>query len=490
MLGDILAASQQLRPPFCAGGTLGPLAVRLALAGAGEAAAEARVVEFPGCGAEGERDLEALLALCAPATFGKGKKTGARTPTQRSAHPAPAHSPPVPTSLPWPHPLAVRDESYRSALALPADRIYTQHFEAAHLSSVLAAVGRVLLPRQGRCPPGCTPSTSTAPVGSPWLCCLAGLPAACWTAALSGMGHGGMEQALDVRALAPQRLRSLPLLQAASSSPTATRPAATQALWPPSWSASPWATLAARCASSTAARAPSMSLGPGRRRGRCSGLLSSRMCCMRCWLSPRARAWHWPTSSLPAQVGLGLAGAGRRGSSAHACKAGIGCRGGAFPPPHGAPHSALPACPALAAAVPAPRLLVPAPGCRDGQRLAPAAQGAAWHRRPAAARAACCAGQQGLPGEWRQDRVCLPARLPRIPGGWRERAGAAAGGGQSTLAAGGRRIPGLYSLFSAALLCHRVLPARRRHRPTAVCQLLRLCAACAAVGGAENDEGR
>ncbi|EFN56405.1 hypothetical protein CHLNCDRAFT_144985 [Chlorella variabilis] len=120
VLGDILAASQQLRPPFCAGGTLGPLAVRLALAGAGEAAAEARVVEFPGCGAEGERDLEALLALCAPATFGKGKKT-------------------------------VRDESYRSALALPADRIYTQHFEAAHLSSVLAAVGRVLLPRQGRC---------------------------------------------------------------------------------------------------------------------------------------------------------------------------------------------------------------------------------------------------------------------------------------------------------------------------------------------------
>lgn len=43
----------------------------------------------------------------------------------------------------------MRDDSYRSALGLKGDRLYTQDFEAAHLSGVLAAVGRLLLPDAG-----------------------------------------------------------------------------------------------------------------------------------------------------------------------------------------------------------------------------------------------------------------------------------------------------------------------------------------------------
>ena len=46
------------------------------------------------------------------------------------------------------HP-AVRDDSYRAALALKGERLYTRDFEAAHLSGVLAAVGRLLLPDTG-----------------------------------------------------------------------------------------------------------------------------------------------------------------------------------------------------------------------------------------------------------------------------------------------------------------------------------------------------
>lgn len=42
------------------------------------------------------------------------------------------------------------DESYRTALALPAARLYTHHFELSHLSGVMDAVHRLLLPATAR----------------------------------------------------------------------------------------------------------------------------------------------------------------------------------------------------------------------------------------------------------------------------------------------------------------------------------------------------
>ncbi|KAL4422619.1 hypothetical protein ABPG75_008816 [Micractinium tetrahymenae] len=111
VLESIYQASQAVPAVFCAGGTLGRLPLRLAVESAGGPCA--RIVDLPG-----EEALAALLAECEPAKLGKGSKT-------------------------------VLDESYRSVLALPASRLFTQHFEAAHLSGVLAAVGCMLLPAAG-----------------------------------------------------------------------------------------------------------------------------------------------------------------------------------------------------------------------------------------------------------------------------------------------------------------------------------------------------
>ncbi|PRW56775.1 Oxoglutarate iron-dependent oxygenase isoform B [Chlorella sorokiniana] len=122
IIDELIFGYRQLQSPFCVGGSLGRIPVRLAVAGGGgggdaggSGSSAAQTVELP---AGGEDALESLLAACQPAVFGKGKET-------------------------------VRDDSYRSALALKGSRLYTQDFEAAHLSGVLAAVGRLLLPDAG-----------------------------------------------------------------------------------------------------------------------------------------------------------------------------------------------------------------------------------------------------------------------------------------------------------------------------------------------------
>lgn len=157
VLDGILEAAKGLQSPFAVAGTREQLPVRLAVQSAegsgGGGGDGATIIELPGSG-EG---LEALLAQCAPAVFGKGKKTGMWSPLDRGRGP-------YLLALPRPYtsclscrshrptgrrPSAVRDDSYRCALALPASRLFTQDLEAAHLSGVLAAVGRLLLPAAG-----------------------------------------------------------------------------------------------------------------------------------------------------------------------------------------------------------------------------------------------------------------------------------------------------------------------------------------------------
>ena len=77
VFAGIYEASKDLGDAFCIGGTLGKVPVRLAVApeGSGEtvaAAAAAKIVSLPDPGGHMTR----LLDLCAPATFGKGGKTG------------------------------------------------------------------------------------------------------------------------------------------------------------------------------------------------------------------------------------------------------------------------------------------------------------------------------------------------------------------------------------------------------------------------------
>ncbi|KAI7844026.1 hypothetical protein COHA_002366 [Chlorella ohadii] len=112
---------KRLESPFCVGGSLGRIPVRLAVA-APEGGGAAQTLELPGGGQDA---VEALLQACEPAVFGKGKET-------------------------------VRDDSYRSALALKGERLYSQDFEALHLTGLLAAVGRLLLPAAG--PPARAPA--------------------------------------------------------------------------------------------------------------------------------------------------------------------------------------------------------------------------------------------------------------------------------------------------------------------------------------------
>ena len=67
VLRGILAATQKLGAPFCAGGTLGRMPVRLAVAGEDGAA---EIVELPG-------GAGALIDVAVPAPMGKGTETGA-----------------------------------------------------------------------------------------------------------------------------------------------------------------------------------------------------------------------------------------------------------------------------------------------------------------------------------------------------------------------------------------------------------------------------
>ena len=88
VLDGILEAAKGLQSPFAVAGTLEQLPVRLAVqsaeGGGGGGGDGATVIELPGSG-EG---LEALLAQCAPAVFGKGKKTGGMwSPLDRGRRP-------------------------------------------------------------------------------------------------------------------------------------------------------------------------------------------------------------------------------------------------------------------------------------------------------------------------------------------------------------------------------------------------------------------
>lgn len=63
---------KRLESPFCVGGSLGRIPVRLAVA-APEGGGAAQTLELPGGGQDA---VEALLQACEPAVFGKGKETG------------------------------------------------------------------------------------------------------------------------------------------------------------------------------------------------------------------------------------------------------------------------------------------------------------------------------------------------------------------------------------------------------------------------------
>ncbi len=84
------------------------------------------------------REGQPLGGQC-PLNFYAWPHTPAPQAARSQRRPAPHHS----------HPPAVRDDSYRSALALKGERLYTQDFEALHLTGLLAAVGRLLLPAAG-----------------------------------------------------------------------------------------------------------------------------------------------------------------------------------------------------------------------------------------------------------------------------------------------------------------------------------------------------
>ncbi|PSC67932.1 14 kDa zinc-binding isoform A [Micractinium conductrix] len=108
-LSLVQSASRGLVAAFSVGGSLGSLPVDLAVqleAGGSEAA----VLRFP---AGGQAAVAALQALCAPASFGKGGD-------------------------------AVLDDSYRRALALPADRLICGYKLAQHASMLDAVRSRML----------------------------------------------------------------------------------------------------------------------------------------------------------------------------------------------------------------------------------------------------------------------------------------------------------------------------------------------------------
>lgn len=110
LLDSLAADARAVEASFGVGGSLGAQRVTLA-ARPSPGARQAVAVDLPGATVG---DLEALQAVCAPATFGLGSKE-------------------------------VLDPTYRRALALPADRFLTS-FDLAQHAGVLRAVRSLLLP--------------------------------------------------------------------------------------------------------------------------------------------------------------------------------------------------------------------------------------------------------------------------------------------------------------------------------------------------------
>lgn len=73
LIMELYEGYTQLESPVCVGGSLGRIPVRLAVAAAGDGSTAAQTVDLPAGGQDG---LDALLAACEPAVFGKGKETG------------------------------------------------------------------------------------------------------------------------------------------------------------------------------------------------------------------------------------------------------------------------------------------------------------------------------------------------------------------------------------------------------------------------------
>lgn len=73
VLGGLLNGFKQLESPFCVGGSLGRIAVHLAVAAPEGGGSAAQTLELPGGGQDA---LDAMLEACEPAVFGKGKETG------------------------------------------------------------------------------------------------------------------------------------------------------------------------------------------------------------------------------------------------------------------------------------------------------------------------------------------------------------------------------------------------------------------------------
>ena len=73
ILSGLFSGFKRLESPFCAGGSLGRIPVRLAVAA--PEGGSAQTLELP---SGGEDALAALLEACEPAVFGKGKETGGR----------------------------------------------------------------------------------------------------------------------------------------------------------------------------------------------------------------------------------------------------------------------------------------------------------------------------------------------------------------------------------------------------------------------------
>lgn len=73
LIDELYLGYVKLKSPFCVGGSLGRIPVRLAVAAAGDGSSAAQMIELP---AGGQDALDALLEACEPAVFGKGKETG------------------------------------------------------------------------------------------------------------------------------------------------------------------------------------------------------------------------------------------------------------------------------------------------------------------------------------------------------------------------------------------------------------------------------
>lgn len=73
LIDELYSGYVKLKSPFCVGGSLGRIPIRLAIAATGDSSSAAQMIELP---AGGQDALDALLEACEPAVFGKGKETG------------------------------------------------------------------------------------------------------------------------------------------------------------------------------------------------------------------------------------------------------------------------------------------------------------------------------------------------------------------------------------------------------------------------------